>query len=149
MGVNKISRYLKFQIAKLAFTAFILTSIVPTVQPQSNSTVAPPRLIPGGEQVIYAPIVGLEDFTTWQVVIVNRSTELLSPTITIYSSEGNPFPVYRSSRESDHSTENPDAQNQRGSVYLTSYHRRINENSGADDAAHDDHRRVEQAEAAG
>jgi hypothetical protein len=56
--------------------------------------------------------------------------------------------VNESARERDQSAERPGGKNQNCGRHLLRDHVRINENPRADDAAHDDHRGIEQTEAA-
>lgn len=52
---------------------------------------SPTSLIPGGLQTIYAPIAGLPEFANWQLAVVNRSSNPMPVSITIYSREGTPI----------------------------------------------------------
>jgi hypothetical protein len=53
------------------------------------------KLIPGGPQTILAPIAGLDEFTNWQLTVVNRSPRPMAATITIYALNGTAFAPVR------------------------------------------------------
>jgi len=58
-------------------------------------TPPPPSIpiIPPSVQTLYAPIAGIDEFTSWQLTVVNRTQQPMPASIILYSSEGNPFPV--------------------------------------------------------
>ncbi len=58
------------------------------------------------------------------------------------------FGVNKSTTDGDKPTRNPCAQDEHGRVHGARHHVGIHENAGADDAAHDDHGGVEQAQLA-
>jgi hypothetical protein len=91
MPVNRILPLCRFSTTILTLVAFAATAPFSMVRAQS---LTPPAsfVIPHSRQFLYAPIAGVEDFAVWDVAIVNRSSDPMSATLTIYSATGNPFP---------------------------------------------------------
>jgi len=91
MRPNRISPCRTINAAMLTLAAFAATAPFSIVRAQSPALPAS-FVVPHSRQILYAPIAGLEDFTEWDVAIVNRSSDKMSGTLTIYSAAGNPFP---------------------------------------------------------
>jgi len=91
MPVSRIFSLARFSTTILTLASLAATAPFSIVLAQSPT---PPAsfLIPHSRQILYAPIAGVEDFAGWNVAIVNRSSDPMSGTVTIYSAAGNPFP---------------------------------------------------------
>jgi hypothetical protein len=91
MPVTRIFSLGRFSTTILTLAAFAATAPFSIVLAQSPT---PPAsfVVPHSRQILYAPIAGLEDFAEWDVAIVNRSSDKMAGTLTIYSAAGNPFP---------------------------------------------------------
>jgi len=78
-----------------SFLALALVSIWTLSCPIASAQTPPPfvPIIPPSLQTLYAPIAAVDEFTAWQLTIVNRTQQTMPASITLYSREGNPFPV--------------------------------------------------------
>jgi hypothetical protein len=47
---------------------------------------------PSESHVLYAPVAGIADFESWEIVITSREAVTRPATLTLYSESGEPFP---------------------------------------------------------